>query len=366
MSESLSVQDALETLNINLSRGTPDQAPPASAFPYGNRIAMMGTPSAGKTTTVGGIVMRAEAKVAATAHTDTPFYCRTLERGSDIHQDVSNLRDGHFPAKTTSYYGFHSSAGLLLEWKRFISAKIPLIGKPVKKQLWHKLLQVPICDLPGETLTQVIRQVRAQTGTAGAIARRQIQTAINDMRESDGYIICIKASRAKGLGVQLEGEKDQTGLSQDPDVNLVRMLEDLMTYKSVNTGRPIKGVAVLITAWDKLKPIANRVGFDLLDPYIGQQNIENFVKACFPSTYSAIQSLRVPNVKYFPTFFQTETNSDGSEKTVIEGGYEGPKIITKDIFDPQGEWYQNARKISYSEQQFDELLNWLKDFAMAG
>jgi hypothetical protein len=355
MSEPFQWQELLDVVGLNQQQQR-EAAPRIDRFGGGKRISFLGTPGAGKTVTVGGLVMRAEAKVADTAHSDTPFFCRVLENASEIHQDVSDLRDGHFPKKTQTYLGFRSSPGLMLEWKRMIG-----VGR-IKRSLWHKMLQVPICDLPGETLIQVIRHVRSQSNL-GMIMKKNITNAINDMRESDGYMIAIKASRAKGLGVQLEQEKDDK-LSRDPDVNLVRMLEDLMHYKSTYTNRPIKGVAVIITAWDRLQPVAERVGFDILDPNVGQRDIERFVRACFPSTYAAIRSLRVPNVRYFPTFFQVETNDKGQEKWITEGGYDGPKIITKDLFDPKGEWWQNARKISYSEQSFDNLLGWLKDFAI--
>jgi len=371
MSTTTSIEDLLTALNINFPSREQETAPATSAFPYGNRVALMGPPNVGKTVTVAGLVMRAEHKVAATTHTDEPFYFRVLEHGSDIHQDVSNLRDGHFPAKTQNYLGFRSSPGLLFEQKKFIATSIPLIGRLVgrdvrpRKQLWHKMLQLPICDLPGETLSQVIWQVRAQTGSQGAIIRKTIQCAINDMRECDAYIVMLKASLAKGLGIQLESEKDKT-LSRDPDVNIVRMLEDLMTYKATHAGHKIKAVYVVISAWDKLKRVAERVGFDLLDPYIGQSEIEHFVQACFPATYAAIQSLRVPIVRYYPTFFQVETDDQGNEIMSTDLGFEDtPKIMTKDVFDPQGEWWQNARKISYSELPFDNLLNDLMKLAVA-
>jgi len=358
MSEPIQLNDLWDAIGLNRSGQQQETAPRIDQFGQGKRISFMGTPGAGKTVSVAGLVMRAEAKVATTAKTDTPFYCRVLENASDIHQDVSDLRDGRFPKKTQAYLGFRSSPGLMLEWKRIVGIS------RLKRTLWHKMLQVPICDLPGETLIQVIRHVRSKS-SLGAIMKKNITNAIRDMRESDGYMLAIKASRAKGLGDQLEQEKDDK-LSRDPDVNLVRMLEDLMTYKSAYTNRPIKGVAVIITAWDRLKPVADRVGFDILDPYVGQRDIERFVQACFPSTYAAIQSLRVPNVQYFPTFFQAETDGVGKEKWFADTGYEGPKIITKDIFDPKGEWWQNARKISYSEQSFDNLLRWLKAFAIQG
>jgi hypothetical protein len=379
--DNLSVQDFLTALNIDYER-VRDQAPPEQAFPYGNRVALIAPPNAGKTANVCGIFMRAQRKVADTVNTDTPFYCRVLEKGSNIHQDISNLMDGYFPAKTRSYLGFRSSPGLLLEQKKFVGASIPLVGRIVgrnirpRKQLWHKMLQLPICDLPGETLSKVMWQYRALSGAEQAVSRRMIEDSIREMRESEAYIFILKASLAKGFGKQLEEERDPN-VSRDPDVNLVRMLSDLANYK-MRQGKEIKAAYVIISAWDKLKPLADRVGFDLLDPYIGQQEIDRFVKSAFPQFYAELHSARIPLIQYYPTFFQTETNEKGEEilfkdpmeirepnGTVTVTAIERPHIITKDALDPEAPWYQNARRISCSDQQFDNLLNDLMKLAVA-
>jgi hypothetical protein len=166
MSESLGITDFLDAAGIKMPEQRRDATPTIGQFPYGRRIAFLGTPGAGKTATVAGLVCRAEEKVGELAHSDSPFYCQVLEHGSDIHEDVSKLRKGFFPAKTETYLGFRSSPGLLMEWKKFLPMNIPLMGRLIgrdvgrRQQLWHKMLQLPICDLPGETLSQCIRQVR--------------------------------------------------------------------------------------------------------------------------------------------------------------------------------------------------------------
>ena len=95
--------------------------------------------------------MRAEARCA-----DNPdFYCRVLEGSSEIHQDVADMRDGHFPSKTVPFGSFASEAGLLLEDEQRLG-----IGR-MSGIISKNLRQVPICDLAGEDLSQMIRQVRA-------------------------------------------------------------------------------------------------------------------------------------------------------------------------------------------------------------
>jgi hypothetical protein len=122
--DNLSVNDFLTALNINFERDK-KAAPSEQDFPDGNRVALIAPPAAGKTTTVSGLFMRANKKVGETLHTDAPFKCRMLEGGSNIHQDVSDLSDGIFPAKTQTYLGFRSSPGLLLEQLKYAAVSIP-------------------------------------------------------------------------------------------------------------------------------------------------------------------------------------------------------------------------------------------------
>ena len=341
-------QQLLDEVGIN----RPSPATPIHLFPVKNRISMVGTVGAGKSTVVAGIVMTAEKLVAE----DPNFYCRVIEGSSNIHQDVSNLRDGHFPKKTTAFESFATEAGLLMEWER----KIAGINAGVKR------LQVPLCDVAGEDLAQMIRQVRA-AGALGDIAKQAVRNLIAYVRESDGFIITIKATRAKGLfpkGEQLETETDKK-LSQDPDVNLVRLLEDLINYKMTHRSRPIKGVAVVITAWDRLKHsgVSDKIGFDILNPILGQNDLDKFVRACFPAVYAAVKSLRIPNVKYFPSFFETEIDENGDPKH-WPGETNSPIIKARETqVGTPDEWWRDLRQISYNEKGNIDLINWLKPFA---
>jgi len=349
-------QEIAEMVGVGSQQQIVKYATPIHLFPTKNRLALIGTVGAGKSTVVGGLVMTAETLVAETTRTSQPFFCRVIEGSSEIHQDVSDLREGHFPKKTVPYGDFASEAGLLLEWERNVNLGF------AKPTITRKLLQVPICDIAGEDLQQTIRQVRMQ-GPLGDYSKQKVRNLIAYVRESDGYIITIKATRAKGFREQLEPEKDKY-LSPDPDVNLVRLLEDLMNYKMVNRNRPIKGVAVVITAWDRMKDLADEVGFDILDPNVGQRDLEKFVAGCFPSTYAAIQSLRVPNVKYFPSFFEAETDEQGKVKH-WPAEPDSPIIKRRrPDYEVGGEWWKNLRKVSYSEKAYVDLISWLKAFAM--
>jgi hypothetical protein len=338
-----------------------------------NRVAMLGTTGAGKSAVVAGLGMICQEEVKATVGTDYPFFCTFQEKQSEIFQDMSNLRNGHFPAKTAAYSEYTAESSLILEWERHFKTKVPpIIGKTVSRKIWHKAVHVPICDIAGEDLSQFIRQVQAKSNFGGQ-AWATLNKTLNYVRESDGYIIIIKGSRAQGFSKQLEREKDKR-LSEDPDVNLVRMLQDLVNYKRGNRTHPVRGVAVVVTAWDKLKPVGDEVGFDLCadamvsqNYSVGQRDLERFVSGAFPSTYTAIKSLRVPNVQYFPMFFLTEKEDDGiTEKKSTEEGWEGtPLIKRRELNGPNGEWFQNLRRIYCAEKQLVDLLYWLKGFARA-
>ena len=344
-------QQFLNEVGVN----RPSDAMPAHLFPVKNRVATIGTIGAGKSTVVAGMVMAAETLVAD----DPSFYCSVIESTSDIHQDVSSLRDGHFPKKTVPFGTYASEAGLLLEYDR----KLGGIRYGVKR------VQNPVCDIAGEDLAQTIRQVR-MAGPIGNVARQAVRNLIAYVRESDAFIITVKATRAKGLfplGRQLETEEpdkpeDQRVLSDDPDVNLVRLLEDLINYKRTHRSRPIRGVAVVVTAWDRLKQsgVADRIGFDILNPHVGQQDLQNFVRGCFPAVYAAIKSLRIPNVQYFPSFFELETDEQGNEKRWPDGS---PIIKTRaETAGHPDEWWRDLRKCSYSEDTYIKLDKWLLSF----
>ena len=351
MSQTSFLQDVAEMTGIVTQNAPNRYALQANLFPAKSRIALIGTVGAGKSTVVGGVGITAETLVRESERTDHPFYCRVIEGSSEIHQDKSDLRAGHFPRKTQAYTGFASEAGLLLEWEK----------KYFGQTVWHKYLQVPICDLAGEDIQQTIRQV-VQKKDIGEVSRQKVRNMIGYMRESDGFIICLKGTRAQGFRKQLEPEKDRL-LSADPDVNMVRLLEDLLNFKMNNASRPIRGVAVIITAADILqREVGDEMGFNILDPNVGQQDLEDFVAACFPATYAAIRSLRVPNVRFFPSFFEAETDSKGKIQN-WEDDPDSPKIKRREIHAMSDDWRHNLRKISYSEKTYFNLIEWLRNFA---
>ena len=354
--------DIATMAGIPVNPATRALALPATLFPAKSRVALVGTIGAGKSAVVGGVGVTAETMVRETEHTNNPFYCRVIEGSSEIHQDKSDLRAGHFPKKTQAYTGFASEAGLLLEWEKKLD-----LGFSKSQTLWHKYLQVPICDLAGEDIEQMIRQV-AIKNDIGEYSRQKVRNLIAYMQESDGFIVCLKGTRAQGFKRQLEPEKDPH-VSRDPDVNMVRLLDALLQYKMTNpSSRPIRGVAVVLTACDVLqRELGDEIGFNLLDPKnlqdeTLQNDLKDFIASCFPATYAAIISLRVPNVKFFPSFFEAATDTQGKIQYWPEEP-DSPKIKLREVKPFSEDWRHNLRKISYSERMYVELINWLRNFA---
>ncbi len=383
LAQDVTIEDLMHAINFNWEKDQ-DRTLSQSQFPAGSRIAGMSPPNDGKTTTFAGIFSRANSKVGDTLHTNRLFKCRMLENGSSVHQDVSDLSNGLFPAKTQTYLGFKSSPGLLLE--EFLKADIPVAGNLLRKlgrepKFFHRALQISINDLPGETISQVMWQYRLKAGTPQQkVLADAIGNAITEMRNCQSYIFILNAALAHGLGLPIEQERDPN-VSRDPDVNLVRMLEDIATYKA-NHNQRVNAIFVVISQWDKLEPRAKELDFDLFDPDLvtRQHDLEEFVRHCFPQFFGMLHSCGAKLVNYYPTFFQTV-----KEKVDVNGTLElreklfkdnieyykpdgslglksvdRPHIMTLDVNDVEARMtdkWKNVRQISASWQTFDTLLN---------
>ena len=124
----------------------------AQLYKYKNRFAMLGTVASGKSTVAAGIVLTAQ-----TLSSDIPdFYCRVIESNSEILQDASNLRRGRFPAKTKAYEKYPVESGLLLIWNKRFGG--------------DRKIQIPICDVAGEDVQQMIKTSRLRLSNEASAA----------------------------------------------------------------------------------------------------------------------------------------------------------------------------------------------------
>ncbi len=330
-----------------------------------NRITMIGTMGAGKSSHLAGLLIAADRKVSKTRDTDYPFRYYLREGSGNIEHDKSALRNGHFPPKTGALKATTIEQRITFEWahiKRIAGQELTLS----KRQS-----DMPICDLAGEDLCLLIEKVN-RTRTLQQAALLNAQRITSMVMQSSGLMLMIKATRAQGLGIELEKEPTSIdGLSIYSDANMKRMIDGVVRFKKQNSSSPpLKGIAIVVTAWDGLAPVAEQIStitgqkFDPLDIKISQECLDKFLYACYPSTHAAISSLHLRNVRYFPSFFEVERDSHG--KPVCWDGMESPKIKKPALFDPNRSWEDNVNTVLSSEFWFFKELDWLQEFATLG
>lgn len=329
-----------------------------------NQITMIGTMGAGKSSHIAGLIKTADRKVSTSRDTEYPFRYIIDEGSSNIIHDVSALRNGHFPPKTGASKRSYMEPGVTFEWEHrtFVGGKAITLSK--------KRARMPILDLAGEDLVRLIDKVK-EARTLDSLSTLDAENAeriTNKVNQSAGLMLIIKATRAQGLGFELEKEPcDINGMSIYSDANLARMVNGIIRYKHQHPeSPPLRKIFVVITAWDGLAPVAKKISqitgtpFDPLEDRISSESLDKFVYAFFPSTHAAITSLGL-NVQYFPSFFLVERDSKG--EPICWDGTASPKIKRIDLFDPSRKWEDNANTIYDSEKWFFKELDALQDFA---
>ena len=300
-------------------------------YKYKNRFAMLGTVGSGKSATAAGIFLTAQ-----TLSNDDPyFYGDVVESNSDILADVSNLRRGRFPGKTNPYQPNPVESGLVLTWKKRFGGE--------------QTMQIPICDVAGEDVQQMIRQNRLTLNRENFNANRQLMDYV---RDADGFLLCVPASRALMFqdDVQLEAEPSAQTDIGDPDVPVNRILIDVINFKRGMSGsKPIKAIAVIITKWDLIEPYASRLNMDLYDPT--GEGLQRFMKICFPGTSMTLKKyLDADKVRFFPSHYQVLKDD---KNNVVKWSNGGDRI---DVI-------HERRVPRYSEQSYMNLFKWLRRFA---
>jgi hypothetical protein len=337
-----------------------------------NRITMIGTMGAGKSAHLASLLIAADRKVSKSRNTEYPFRYLIEEGSGNIEHDKSAMRAGHFPPKTGALKASVVEPGLTFEWSHVSHA----LGKEIT--LSRKIAKMPIADLAGEDLCQLIEKV-SQVRTLQQASQINAERITNIITQSEGLMFIIKATRAQGLGIQLEKEPvGIDGLSIYSDANYKRMINGIVKYKRQHPNSPpLRGIAVVITAWDGLASVAKQIEqitgspFDPtfykrdkngnIDTTRSQEILDKFLYMCFPSTHAAITSLHLGNVKYFPSFIETEKDSTGNP--VCWEGTQSPKISCRDLFDPTESFEDNVNSIHYSYFWLNQELDWLKNFA---
>jgi hypothetical protein len=338
------------------------------AQPDKNQITMIGTMGAGKSSHIAGLIKAADRKVSTSRDTEHPFRYIIDEGSSNIIHDVSALRAGYFPPKTGASKRSYMEPGVTFEWthvKRVGGQTITLSRKQAR---------MPILDLAGEDLVKLITKVKEARSLdqISSVDADNAERITNKVNQSSGLMLIIKATRAQGLGFEIEKEPcDINGMSIYSDANLSRMVNGIIKYKHQHPeSPPLKGIAIVITAWDGLAPVAKKISqitgqeFNPLDERISSESLDKFVYAFFPSTHAAITSLGISNIRYFPSYFLVERDSHGNP--INWEGTQSPKIKRVELFDSNRQWQDNANTIYDSEKWFFKELDWLQEFATLG
>lgn len=314
---------------INPFQKKPQAIMPTQLYAYKTRFAMLGPTGAGKTTVSALIVLAAQVSSSDMPH----FICRVLEGRSRILDAVSSIKQQHFPEKTAAHSRYAMESGLLLR---------------TKGRWGEKKVQVPIVDVAGEDIELMTAHYRTGVTNVSNIAYSLAQNLISYVKESDGYILCVDASKA--LGVKGYSQPSSV-VRADPDNDLHRILSEIFIHKEQSRGKAIKGIAVVITKWDTIAPFASNWGMDIYD-HTGK-GLKEFMDICFPNTSMILKDYGFgfgANIKVFPSYIEVERDSNGNVKRWDSDGKE--KIVVKD-----------RRMPSCDLQSYMNLIQYLLSFA---
>jgi hypothetical protein len=231
---------------------------------------------------------------------------------------------GVVPTGASSY-----ESGLQLRWKTWRG---------------ERNVHIPLVDVAGEDIQLMLEDYDQGTRTTLPNYRTAVDL-IRYIKDSEGFILALPSPRAYLGNEQLEPEPED--LAADPDVNLSRLLEQVLNYKEKTRGKKVKGVAVVITKYDLLAPYAVSMGMDLYTA----GGIDRFMEVCFPDTNMQLKYLKDKGlVKFFPSHVQVLRGEDGS-------------VVTWPNSSPKIEVNPNTRKPKYSEESYMALFDYLEQFA---
>lgn len=317
-------------------------------------VVTLGTMRAGKTTHLGGLGATAQYKASDSAKTENKFRFIPIEGHTNLLDDIAELRCGHFPPATAITHLTTVKPAFRFEWEEptFLSSRFNAVRQ----------LDMPVIDFAGEQLVQLMHKVQAAKTFEQASAIQGTDQLTVTVNQASALLLILNAERAEGLPIFKPDPYQQIkGLSKHPDVNTQRLLLPIIEYKNNNRGYvpPLERIGIVITACDLLFPIAKTIStftsrpFDPLNPELSQSSLDSFLKAFFPGTHSLISSLKI-NVRYFPSYFETDGYWDDEKKE--------PRIKRGNIFDSP-DWEHNVNRPKFTEYWFNREIEWLKEIA---
>lgn len=324
-------------------------------------IVAVGTMRAGKTTFFAGLGATAQYKASDSAHTENRFRFIPNEQKTNLLEDIAELRSGRFPEATKVLASTTIKPSFAFEWEdpTFFGSRFNIIRRA----------DLPIIDFAGEELmglSAAVKNAKTIEEMSSIKGTDQLTVTVN---QASALLLIINAERAEGLPIfKPEPWQQIKGMSKHPDVNMQRVTSPIIEWKHDNKKftPPLERVGVVITACDRLFPIAELISgrtgrpFKPLDPQLSNQALDSFMKAFFPGTHSLIASLNL-DVQYFPSYFELE----GADRNNIQYWDEAktqPKIKRGNIFDSP-DWEHNVNRPVYTEYWFNRVIEWIKGIA---
>jgi len=295
------------------------------------RFAMVGTVGAGKTTEC--------AKMLVTAHTrsedDPNFFCRLVEHKSNLRVSASNLRKGVFPPKTLPMGKTTQEAGLQI----------------IRKSMFgEKRLHIPVMDVAGEDIQYMLEDYDDNEPDDTPNWHR-IKELLEYLKNSQGFIFVLPAPRAFIGREQLEQEPED--LAADPDVNVSRLLEQILNYKQLHHGNAIRAIAIIISKYDLCQDYCIKNEMDLYT----ESGMRQFMKVYFPDTNMQLKFLQQKGlVRFFPSHVDLKRDQNRTPLLWNAPGqaHNGSPVIEVD---------PRTRRPKYSENASMALFDYLEQFA---
>lgn len=300
-----------------------DSAKPKGMQPAERRIALMGLSGSGKTTALGLLEVTCIDLTQPGNPKGKDFYYLVEERTSGIRNAASDLRNGYFPIQTPM--GEIFEADFLMRWETS----------------FNKLFaRVPFCETAGEEINKLIQ--RFQEGQYDLTPKDFAHATMiyEYILRANGFIVVAPTTR-----VQLrdgKGLEPETAITQDPDVNISRLLDCIYKYKRETQAPPIKGIGVLLTKYDAMASFLSEQGMSLTDPV----GVQNFMSTYFKETYAVLKWYGLDKVRFFPSWVELERDKEGN----VCQNDRGYKIAC----------HANRRVPKYSVQSYLDLINWVK------
>jgi hypothetical protein len=319
-----------------------------------NNITMIGTQGSGKTTYLLELLLASDRLVHKTPPGKV-YQCLLDEKSSNLEHLKCALRDGHYPPKTKKLVASDVNPALKMRWAN----QTNVFGKVI--ETGEICADIAAADMAGEDLCLLIEQC-ANARTLQEAEKLASQKIVSTIMNTTCFIFIVKSTRLQGLSdTPIEPEPTNVdGLSVYSDANFKRMLDGIIRYKRLNRrSPPIRSIAFVYTAWDALAPSAKGIEavtgqpFNPQDESISQECLAKLTMACLQSTSAAVKSLNIPNVVYFPSWIQTETDPDTKE----------PRAKKLSMFEPGRDWADNVNSIDFSENFCWKQIDWIRQYA---